>query len=53
MFGRLSFCFFCLCDAMRGSQGSILIESKIIMDEHSINLERIRRVLYALKFRVE
>ena len=35
--------FCCLCDAMRGSQGSLLTESKKIMDEHSINTERIRR----------
>ena len=45
--------FCCLCDAMRGSQGSLLIKSKIIMDEHSINPERIRRVLDALEFHVE
>ena len=53
MFGRLSFYFFCLRDAMLGSQGSLLTESKIIMDEHSINRERIRRVLDALEFHVE
>ena len=42
-----------LRDAMRGSQGSILNKSKIIMDEHSINSERIHRVLDALEFHVE
>ena len=45
--------FCCLRDAMCGSQGSLLTESKIIMDEHSINPERIRRVLDALEFHVE
>ena len=37
----------CVRDAMLGSQGSLLTESKIIMDEHSINPERILRVLDA------
>ena len=45
--------FCCLLDAMRGSQAYLSTRSKIIMDEHSINPERIRRVLDALKFHVE
>ena len=40
-------------DAMLESQGSLLTESTIIMDEHSINPERIRRVLDAREFHVE
>ena len=40
-------------DAMPDSQGSLLTESTIIMDEHSINPERIRRVLDAREFHVE
>ena len=32
-------------DAMLESQGYLLTESTIIMDKHSINPERIRRVL--------
>ena len=40
-------------DAMLESQGSLLTKFKIIMDEHSINLERIRRVLDAREFQVE
>ena len=43
----------CLRDAMCGIQESLLTEFKIIMDEHSINPERSRRVLDALKFHVE
>ena len=34
-------------DSMLESQGYLLTESTIIMDEHSINPERIRRVLDA------
>ena len=40
-------------DAMLESQGSLLTESTIIMDEHSINPKRIRRVLDAWEFQVE
>ena len=40
-------------DAMLESQGSLLIESTIIMAKHSINPERIRRVLDAREFQVE
>ena len=40
-------------DAMLESQGSLLTESTIIMDEHSINPKRIRRVLDAREFHVE
>ena len=40
-------------DAMLESQGSLLTEFTIIMDEHSINPERIRRVLDAREFQVE
>ena len=40
-------------DAMLESQGSLLTESTIIMGEHSINPERIRRVLDAQEFQVE
>ena len=40
-------------DAMLESQGSLLTESIIIMDKHSINPERIRRVLDAREFQVE
>ena len=39
--------------SMLRSQGSLLNESKIIIDEHSINPERIRRVLDAWEFHVE
>ena len=37
-------------DATLESKGSLLIESSIIMDEHSINPKMIRRVLDARKF---
>ena len=40
-------------DAMLESQGYLLTESTIIMDKHSITLERIRRVLDAREFHVE
>ena len=40
----------CVCDAMLESQGSLLTESTIIMSEHSINPERIYRVLDAREF---
>ena len=40
-------------DAMLESQGSLLTESTIIMNEHSINPERIRRVLDAREFHVQ
>ena len=40
-------------DAMLESQGSLLTASTIIMDKHSINPERIRRVLDAQEFQVE
>ena len=43
----------CVCDAMLESRGSLLTDSTIIMDNHSINPERIRRVLDALEFQVE
>ena len=39
-------------DAMLESQGSLLIESTIIMDEHSINPEKICRVLDAREYQV-
>ena len=42
-----------MCDAMLESQGSLLTEFAIIMDEHSINPERIPRVLDAWEFYVE
>ena len=40
-------------DSMLESQEYLLTESTIIMDEHSINPERIRRVLDAQEFQVE
>ena len=40
-------------DAMLESQGSLLTEFTIIMDKHSINPERIRRVLDAQEFQDE
>ena len=40
-------------DAKLESKGSYLTESTIIMDQHSINPERIRRVLDAQEFQVE
>ena len=42
-----------MCDAMLESQGSLLTESTIITDEHSINPEMICRVLDAREFQVE
>ena len=40
-------------DAMLESQESLLTESTIIIDEHSINPEMIRRMLDAQDFHVE
>ena len=40
-------------DAMLESQGSLLTQSTIIIDKHSINPERIRRVLDARELQVE
>ena len=40
-------------DAMLESKGSLLTESTIIMDKHSINPKRICRVLDAREFKVE
>ena len=40
-------------DAMLESQGSLLTESIIIMDKHSIKPERIRMVLDAREFQIE
>ena len=40
-------------DVMLESQVSLLTESTIIMDEHSINPERIRRVLDSRGFHVK
>ena len=40
-------------DAMLKSQGSLLTEFTIIMDEHSINPERIHRVLDAREFQLK
>ena len=39
-------------DAMLESQGSLLTESTIIIDEHSVNPEMIRRVLDTQDFHV-
>ena len=40
-------------DVMLESQGSLLTEFTSIMDGHSMNPERIRRVLDAREFQVE